>query len=65
MFREYFTSDRWKKDLTQEKREALAFYTSLLVENRSPEGGLVYTGLKHLEGRWSTRADQESGGNGS
>jgi len=53
MFREFFTTDQWQKNFTQEKREALAFYTSLLVENRSPESHFVYTGLKHLEGHWS------------
>lgn len=55
MFREYFTTDHWREDLTKEKIEALGFYTDLLVENRSPESDLVYAGLRKLRGHWSDR----------
>jgi len=60
MFREYLATDRWHENLTEEKVEALGFYTNLLVDNRSPEGDLVYTGLKNLEGQWSERRIAEA-----
>ena len=53
MFREYLNTDRWRDSLSQEKLEVLGFYTDLLVENRSPESELVYTGLRGLDGHWS------------
>ena len=53
MFREYLNTDRWRDSLSQEKLEILGFYTDLLVQNRSPESELVYTGLRGLDGHWS------------
>lgn len=53
MFREYFSDEEWRRDITEEKAEALGFYTGLLVENQSPESDLVYSGLQGLEGHWS------------
>ncbi len=35
-----------------EKREAVGYYTNLLVENRSPEAELIATALEELRGYW-------------
>ena len=53
MFRYYLSDEEWRRNITEEKAEVLGFYTSLLVENQSPESDLVYSGLQGLEGRWS------------
>ncbi len=35
-----------------EKREAIGYYTNLLVEHKSPEGELIATALQELRGYW-------------
>lgn len=55
MFKQYLKSETWSENLTEEKAEALSFYTDLLVQNRSPESDLVYVGLRNLDGHWSDR----------
>jgi len=51
MFRTVFTD--WGTDLSEEQREAVGFYTELLVTNRSPESTFVLSGLEKVEGHWS------------
>lgn len=55
MFKEHLSDEAWRENITEEKAEVLGFYTNLLVKNRSPESGLVYSGLQKLEGNWSKR----------
>ena len=55
MFRGYLSTDRWRKELTEEKVEVLGFYTELLVKNQSPESEFVYAGLQELDGHWSNQ----------
>jgi hypothetical protein len=35
-----------------EKREAIGYYTNLLVEHKSPEGELIASALQELRGYW-------------
>ncbi len=39
--------------MTHEKQEAVAYYTTLLVEQQSPEGRIIADALQALEGYWS------------
>lgn len=50
MFRTYFQD---METLSNDQREALAYYTDRLVENRSPEVVLIADAIERLGGHWS------------